>query len=356
MIRRMSGYQQLGLLTVLGVVGLATLGGAVRVTDSGLACPDWPLCNGKIVPSGDYHIWLEWTHRLVASLIGLVIAAYVLGAWRRFRDRPWVLWPSLFMVVLLIVQVILGGLTVTEDLSPEIVSAHFGTAMMIVLMLLVSWLSTFAPLRPRAQSAPQMPRAQPATPLPNEARAAQTESGAGVHSVGRWPLRLALASAVSVLVLLLAGSYLASREAGFFCSGEWPLCNGSLWPDGELAHLHMAHRWLAVMASVVLGAWWALSAWRRRADAAMFALASLALVIVGGQVVLGAVTQWTDLAEWSRVLHLTMGILLWTVTVGAASLAVYRSGRVPVLHERRTFALWWNRGASGRTARRETAP
>ena len=346
----MSGYQKLGLLTVLGVVALATLGGSVRVTDSGLACPDWPLCHGKIVPSGDYHVWLEWTHRLVASLMGLVIVVYVLGAWRRFRDRPWVLGPALALVLFLIVQIIMGGLTVTEDLAPEIVSAHLGIAMLIVLLLLVSWLSTFVPLRPPVQ------RTQTAPPPPTGASAAPAASVAAARSGGQWPLRLALASAVSVLVLLLAGSYVASREAGFFCSASWPLCNGSLWPDGELAHLHMAHRWLAVTASVMLGSWWALSAWRRRADAAMFALASLALALIGVQVLLGAVTQWTDLAEWSRVVHLVMGVLLWTLTVGAAALAVYRSGRVPVLSERRTLPLWWGRGAPGRTARGEPAP
>ena len=86
--RRPSVFQLWGMATLAGTVALITLGATVRVTDSGLACPDWPLCNGKLVAGGDYHVWIEWTHRLMASIVGLAIVAFVIGAWRAHRDGP----------------------------------------------------------------------------------------------------------------------------------------------------------------------------------------------------------------------------------------------------------------------------
>ena len=331
-LRARSGYQRLGLVTILGLLTLVVLGGAVRVTDSGLACPDWPLCNGKLIPQGDYHIWLEWTHRLAASVFGLVILAFIVGAVRRYRDRPWVVAPALIAAVALGVQVILGGLTVTEDLDATIVSAHLATAMLIVVLMLVAWLATFVPVS--------------AGPVASRPGRNQDAAPGGLQPpAGRYPRRpasqderrfasLAVLTALATFALLVLGGYVSSTGAAFFCDGDWPLCNGGLLPEGRNAGLQVSHRYLAAfVALLVLGVWW-LAFRRRRRAPALFSLATAVALLFALQIVLGGLLMWTSLDEWSRVLHLVAAALTWGALVAMTALATYAAVRWPSLHQR----------------------
>ena len=334
-LRALSGYQRLGLVTILGLLILVVLGGAVRATDSGLACPDWPLCNGKLIPQGDYHIWLEWTHRLAASVFGFVILAFIVGAVRRYRDRPWVVAPALIGAVALGVQVILGGLTVTEDLDAAIVSAHLATAMLIVVLMLVAWLATFVPLVP---ASPGPPASQPRRDA-HAARVGARRPPAGGRR--RPPSRddrrfaaLALLTVLGTFALLVLGGYVSGTGSAFFCDGDWPLCNDSLLPEGRNAGLQVAHRYLAAfVALLVLGLWW-LAFRRRRQAPALFSLATSVALLFALQIVLGGLLMWTSLEEWSRVLHLVAAALTWGALVALTALALYAVVRRPSLHQR----------------------
>ena len=228
---RLSGYQRLGLVMLVGLLALIALGGTVRVTDSGLACPDWPLCNGALIPGGDYRVWIEWTHRLVASLVGVVIVAFVVGAILRHRQRRWVVAPAVAGVVALGVQVVLGGLTVTEELAAGLVSAHLATALIIVVLLLTAWLATFVPA---------------GGPAPGRARG----------GAERQLAELCVVAAVGLFAVMVLGSYVSGTEAGFFCAGDWPLCNGSLLPEGRLPGLQVAHRYLVVFEGLLIAGMW----------------------------------------------------------------------------------------------------
>jgi cytochrome c oxidase assembly protein subunit 15 len=119
---------------------LMAVGSATRVMNAGLACPDWPLCYGQLIPSQQMNlqVFLEWFHRLDAALIGLSTITLVgLSGWYR-RDLPqWLPWASLFALVLIVFQGILGGLTVTELLRFDIVTAHLGTALLFFSTLIV---------------------------------------------------------------------------------------------------------------------------------------------------------------------------------------------------------------------------
>jgi len=118
---------------------LMAVGSATRVMDAGLACPDWPLCYGQLVPAQQMNlqVFLEWFHRLDAMLIGLTTLALLGLSWWWRRSLPrWLPWAALLALVLVLVQGLLGGLTVTEMLRFDIVTAHLGTALLFFSTLL----------------------------------------------------------------------------------------------------------------------------------------------------------------------------------------------------------------------------
>src|SRR5213083_2885515 len=99
-------------------------GGIVRVTGSGLGCPDWPLCHGQFLPSLDVATRIEWLHRFLAIVAGLTLAA--LAAWtlaRYRRDRRAVAFVGT-AVVLFWLQAILGAITVLLELPDTWVTVH----------------------------------------------------------------------------------------------------------------------------------------------------------------------------------------------------------------------------------------
>ncbi|BAU06688.1 COX15/CtaA family protein [Fischerella sp. NIES-3754] len=118
---------------------LMAIGSATRVMNAGLACPDWPLCYGELVPTKqmNFQVFLEWFHRLDAALIGVSAIALMGVSWWNRRCLPkWLPWASTFALFLIIFQGVLGGLTVTQLLRFDIVTAHLGTALVFFSTLL----------------------------------------------------------------------------------------------------------------------------------------------------------------------------------------------------------------------------
>ncbi|XGB40717.1 MAG: COX15/CtaA family protein [Cyanobacteria bacterium LVE1205-1] len=118
---------------------LMALGSATRVMEAGLACPDWPLCFGQFVPEKQMNlqVFLEWFHRLIATGIGLaMIAAVSLSWWQRHHLPSWFPRSISLALLLVILQGILGGLTVTQMLRFDIVTAHLGTGLLFFSTLL----------------------------------------------------------------------------------------------------------------------------------------------------------------------------------------------------------------------------
>lgn len=139
-------FEHLAGITLLTTYLLMVIGAYTSAVGAGLSCPDWPTCYGTIVPflhpdivaNSPYsagQIFVEWAHRGVAMVVGVLIFTTVGAAWIGHREQPIVVKAATLAGLLLPVQVILGGLTVTQALQPIIVTAHLGIALLILLSL-----------------------------------------------------------------------------------------------------------------------------------------------------------------------------------------------------------------------------
>src|SRR5579863_5706414 len=132
----MKFIRRVAWIAVVVTYFLIALGGTVRATDSGLSCPDWPLCDGQAFAYGSYHIFLEQFHRYVASIVSVLIVLLFIGALVWARKNRNILIPTLLLPIFLIIQIVLGGLTVLMKLPPEIITAHLATALVIFALLI----------------------------------------------------------------------------------------------------------------------------------------------------------------------------------------------------------------------------
>src|SRR3954470_18722171 len=186
-------FRRLLTATILATFALIVVGGIVRVSDSGLGCgPEgsgtdgWPLCGGRAVPLIDTHMVVEYSHRILAAIVTVMVGLLALFAWRKQRDNKPLVRTSIAAFALIIVQASLGGLTVEKGLKEELVATHLGVAMLqIALILLVARLS-----RPVGERRPE--RTRPATT--------------------RAITALSVTAAVLVLGTIVAGGYMAAGE------------------------------------------------------------------------------------------------------------------------------------------------
>ncbi len=277
-------------VTVVVTFGLITLGGVVRATESGLGCPDWPLCHGQIIPPFEYHVLIEYSHRLVASVVGALVVACAVLVWWKHRESTGLKRLMAVAVVALAVQVVLGGITVLTELPAPVVTAHLFAAETLFAMLIVALLI-----------------ARPAT--------------AGGAPEQRHPyFNTVLAMATVSMVILLSGTYIVGSGASAVCP-SWPLCTSDWLPNFGLQWEHMAHRAIAGIGGLYIIAA-ALQA--RRLKGRSRALAGMgmgAAALVVAQVLAGAANPWFQFDEWVRVLHLSLASALWGHLVAMAVVA-----------------------------------
>src|SRR5438445_13419149 len=126
-----AGFLSLAFVTATFAYLQIALGGLVRVSGSGLGCPDWPLCHGRPYPPADPHAIIEYSHRAVGTVTGLLIIATVAMAWVVFRSRrPLVAWLASASLIGGAGEGLLGGLVVADELQAGVVVVHLGLAMM----------------------------------------------------------------------------------------------------------------------------------------------------------------------------------------------------------------------------------
>src|SRR5438093_9364414 len=138
----MKAFRALTVATALVTYALVVLGGVVRVTGSGLGCPDWPLCHGRLVPPLEVTAIIEYTHRLLGAAVSPLILAVCLAAWLGRRRERAILLPAGLAPLLLAIQIALGAIVVKLELPAIVVLIHLGFAMLIFGLL--TWIAVWA--------------------------------------------------------------------------------------------------------------------------------------------------------------------------------------------------------------------
>ncbi|MFN2432138.1 MAG: heme A synthase [Gemmatimonadota bacterium] len=307
-------YRRLAWSAVGATVALMALGGVVRVTGSGMGCgDDWPLCHGRLVPPLDGATLIEYGHRLAALVVSLLVTALGgfallrLRAERRLRD------PALLATALLVLQVLLGAVTVKLGLPPASVVLHLAVAMLLLAVLLTAAIESGESQRATTADTPVALR------------------------------RLATGSAALGLVTVLAGGLVANLDAGPACQG-FPLCNGTLLPEGgSRAALHWLHRLLAFSLLGLLALTGAATLRARPRPRALARLAAAALAVGLAQVALAAAMVLRFLPPGLRAAHMAVGVVLWALLValhararrGPAAVPAAGAASEAAAHERR---------------------
>jgi heme A synthase len=128
---KLAAFNWLSLATSASIYVLIVLGGVVSSTGSGLACPDWPLCNGQVLPVFSTSVLIEFTHRVWTVVVTILVIATTLFAWQRYRWPNKVTVFSTLTFVLLLGQVILGMVTVNTRTLPIAVTSHLAVATLV---------------------------------------------------------------------------------------------------------------------------------------------------------------------------------------------------------------------------------
>jgi heme A synthase len=300
-------FRRLALTGVVATFLLILVGGIVRVSDSGLGCGPagsglhgWPLCAGRLLPSVDANAVIEYSHRALASAVGLLMLLIAVVALWRLRGHRGIVRASLAAAALVVAQGLLGAATVELNLHALLVAAHLALAMLLLALVLYLWRAT----------------------RPAGSEASRVSGGRGLRALGT-------AGSICALLTIVAGGYMAGTEhngrpdeaattgAHYACGTQFPACNGGFLPFGQapLVDVHLTHRVLVYLTAALVVVL-ALLVLRRRPTRAAASLAAAALVLLALQVLVGALNVWIAPTEpWLVVLHLGLGTLLFASLV-----------------------------------------
>ena len=314
-------FRRLTGVTIVATLILILIGGIVRVSDSGLGCGPagsgthgWPLCQGGALPGLESTALIEFSHRVAATVVAVLIGLLIFRAFRGLRDQRRLTRGTVAAGLLVLAQAGLGGLTVEEGLHEVLVAAHLGLAMVLLGVLIL--VRRFA--APDDGFAP-----------------ARAQGGAGESPRGATAGLRALVAVAAGLVLatVVAGGLVAGTEgegtstepvlgAHTACGEQFPACAGRFMPFGEdrLIDIQLTHRAFMYLATIAVLAM-VVVALRRRVRPRTFA--AIAAILLA-QVALGALNVWLGEHPGLIVAHLALGTTLWAgiVYVGAALMAV----------------------------------
>jgi cytochrome c oxidase assembly protein subunit 15 len=280
-------FYRLSLLALAALFLIVVSGATVRLTGSGLGCENWPRCGSTFLPQKDYHALIEFGNRGVGFVVGLVTLAAAIGATRVERLPRWLLAAAWVLPVTVLLQGVLGGITVLVELHPLIVMGHFLLSLLALAVAVVVVIGAFDFLH-----------------------AAKTHSPLAAN----W---LALVLVPSALALVITGTLVTA--AGPHSGGE-KIRRFGLLPDALHLHVGAAALFGIVYLGVVASLYYARP--RHRLE---LLLAGGVLAALLAQMVIGDI-QWRTHLPWGLVLvHVTLATAVWAGVVALAARLILRS-------------------------------
>jgi heme a synthase len=275
---------------------VVVLGSWVRINGAGMTCPDWPLCHGALIPSLAGGVVLEWSHRLLALITGVLVLPALWTGWQARKRIGGVPMALAYIGAVFLIQVALGGLTVALSNTPWSVVVHWGTAMLLLGGLTaLALLAIVAPYRVTIR-----------------------------HSLLGGVLTVC---AVLAFLTMLAGSFVSSSGAGLACT-TLPGCDGGSWTGAAPAQMaQMTHRWIAAgcFGFATLAAY--IAAFGTTARVRSATLLAFALIVL--QVMLGFANVAWQLPTALREAHAANACAVFVAFVAALVFAAI-DGTAPV--------------------------
>lgn len=297
----MRWFRILTVANAISIFWLIVLGGAVRATESGRGCgSDWPMCNGHLLPSLEYHELVEWNHRLFATLGGFLMVVTVLATILWFRRPRRLLWLAIAAAVTYISQAILGGITVLLNLDASWVAAHMGNSMLLLASVTLLALFTFI---------------GPVT-IKEKRRSL------------KWLSAIVL---IWTYIAMFTGSAIVGANADTACS-SWPDCSSaSILPQTWLQWINFGHRIAVGFSDVLLvGLAFLILLSDRRKDKRLMLTTRILGALYLSQVFLGAFTIWLGAPEWLKGAHLAFAAASWAA-MAVMTVLVWAGPKVPAV-------------------------
>ncbi|MCL4508495.1 MAG: COX15/CtaA family protein [Chloroflexi bacterium] len=271
------------------------LGATVRTSGSGLGCPDWPTCHGGLVPPLSVHPILEYSHRVVGSLTGLLVLATCLSVWKLYHWRARLV-PILTAIALALVvfEGVLGGIAVLTVLPRGLIAVHLIDAFVIFGLMLTAFVFTGA--------SPALGGTTPPEQLP----ALQ---------------RHLLLNVLLILLLLLSGALVVGTGATESCDG-WPYCQGGFTVlGGPLVIVQVVHRTIAGIVAVLLLRSTVLLTRQFGRARALLLVSWLTILALLAEVVVGAGLGLLDQPDVLKGVHVALATAVWAGAIAALAIA-----------------------------------
>ena len=276
------GYRLMVFVSLAVAFIQISLGAFVRSTESGLGCPDWPLCHGELIPPFEFHTLIEYSHRLTGSILAIFIIALALTSFLKFRNRKLIVNLSLISLFLVILAGILGGITVITELSWWIRLIHLSIALSLISCLTLLAKEMLFPNRTQML----------------------------VVTKEMWKTASAI---LIVFIVIISGSFMIGIGANASCA-SWPLCRGSFLPSGFEYLVHMGHRYLAA-ASLIFLIYTVISVYKGNRLMEIRKIGHIVVGLTGVQILVGAVMIFTEFSSHLKWTHLSLATLILISTV-----------------------------------------
>ena len=280
-----------GLLIIV-IFAQISLGSAVRLTGSGLSCPDWPLCYGLWFPNQEklsmisdvnyefYQIMLEWIHRFNAAIFitPLTLIVFIIGFKLNNSD---INQKTLYAIlVFLAVQGLIGGFTVFDRNSPWSVAIHLGFALILLLLVIRVFMQSL-----NLNLDISFPK------IKNE-------------------LSTLIISIVFIMLTMLMGAIVSKSGSSLACD-IWPLCsNDGLSIFQHNKFIHIIHRVLAIISAISI--YFVVKSYRdTRQYKMIYRLLNILVAVIVLQILIGATVIFTELNMYIAMLHQSLAVILF---------------------------------------------